>query len=552
MATKTIKTSGGDYTTLSAWEAGEQADITGLGPSVAECYSMSDTTAVVIAGWTTTASDYIRIYTPTSERHDGKWNTSKYRLTSGNSTAIDISEDFVRIDGLQLYHDGVSADNRYAVNISGTGAGAVIYVTNCILRGNNNGSWYDSGVNTTSTAVGTIYIYNNMIYDWGRSGSASHAGICINAPGAASVDAYVYNNTIQNCHYGISRLDSDIFAVNNLFSASVTADAAGTFAAGTDYNATNAASIGYTVTGGGNTHDRTSQTFTFVDAANDDFHLQSGDAGAKDFGSDLSGTFTTDIDGATRSGTWDIGADEFTSGATSHALSATAASAASTVGALILSLALAGSAASASATSGQLRAGRSMTASAASASMTAGSLTEGIALNGTSVGVSTATGTLSIGGAPGSHALSATAASTSTTTGALGLGLRLTGSAASVSTVNTAALLRGTPISGTAGSTSATAEALLSRGHALGGTSTAASVSTGTATAGYALRGTAASTSTATGVLGGGTAVVPVNLVITVSTPRQLLEQSFDRSPRRRVDVASVAKRLWQVVTRSA
>ena len=314
MATKTIKTSGGDYTTLSAWEAGEQADITGLGPSVAECYSMSDTTAVVIAGWTTTASDYIRIYTPTSERHDGKWNTSKYRLTSGNSTAIDISEDFVRLDGLQLYHDGVSADNRYAVNISGTGAGAVIYVTNCILRGNNNGGWYDSGVNTTSTAVGTIYIYNNMIYDWGRSGSASHAGICINAPGASSIDAYVYNNTIQNCRYGISRLDSDIFAVNNLFSASVTADANGTFAAGTDYNATNAASIGYTVTGSGNTHDRTSQTFTFVDSANDDFHLQSGDAGAKDFGSDLSGTFTVDIDGATRSGSWDIGADEYTAG----------------------------------------------------------------------------------------------------------------------------------------------------------------------------------------------------------------------------------------------
>ena len=239
-------------------------------------------------------------------------------------------------------------------------------------------------------------------------------------------------------------------------------------------------------------------------------------------------------------------------GPTSHALSATAASAANTVGALILSLALAGSAASASASSGQLRVGRSMSASAVSVSTISGSLIEGLALNGASAGVSSTAGALSIGGAPTSHALNATAAGTSTTTGALSLGLRLTGSVASVSTVSTAALLRGVPISGTAGSTSATAAALLSRGHALSGTSTGASVSTGTATAGYALRGTATTTSTVVGALGGGTAVVPVNLVITVSTPRQLLEQSFDRSPRRRVDVASVAKRLWQVVMRGS
>lgn len=44
-----------------------------------------------------------------------------------------------------------------------------------------------------------------------------------------------------------------------------------------------------------------------------DFHLKSG-ADAIDAGTDLSGTFTTDIDGVTRSGTWDIGADEYSAG----------------------------------------------------------------------------------------------------------------------------------------------------------------------------------------------------------------------------------------------
>jgi hypothetical protein len=63
------------------------------------------------------------------------------------------------------------------------------------------------------------------------------------------------------------------------------------------------------------TNSRTNQTFTFVDAANKDYHLAAGDAGAKDYGTSLSGSFTIDIDGETRSGTWDIGADEYVAAA---------------------------------------------------------------------------------------------------------------------------------------------------------------------------------------------------------------------------------------------
>ena len=48
----------------------------------------------------------------------------------------------------------------------------------------------------------------------------------------------------------------------------------------------------------------------FADTTAYDFHLHSSDTTAKDAGTDLSGTFTDDIDGDTRSGTWDIGADE--------------------------------------------------------------------------------------------------------------------------------------------------------------------------------------------------------------------------------------------------
>jgi hypothetical protein len=72
--------------------------------------------------------------------------------------------------------------------------------------------------------------------------------------------------------------------------------------------------MGYTVQGGGNTHDRVDQTFTFLNEAGDDFHLAATDAGARDFGVSLAGdanlAFQTDIDGEQRRITWDIGADE--------------------------------------------------------------------------------------------------------------------------------------------------------------------------------------------------------------------------------------------------
>jgi hypothetical protein len=53
----------------------------------------------------------------------------------------------------------------------------------------------------------------------------------------------------------------------------------------------------------------------FVDEDGDDFHLNASDTVAKNKGTDLSGDsylpFSDDIDGQTRSGTWDIGADEY-------------------------------------------------------------------------------------------------------------------------------------------------------------------------------------------------------------------------------------------------
>jgi len=161
--------------------------------------------------------------------------------------------------------------------------------------------------------------WNNIIYDFSTA-SYSDAGILIqNTTGTSEL----YNNTIQNSKYGLIVPSIAItIAKNNLMSSCATA-ANGNFAAGTDYNATDNASMAYTVTGGGNIHDRLSQTFTFFNEGTDDFRLASGDAGAKDFGvtDPGGGLFSADIIGTSRpvGSAWDIGAYEAAAaGAATH------------------------------------------------------------------------------------------------------------------------------------------------------------------------------------------------------------------------------------------
>lgn len=312
--TATVKSSGGDYTTLSAWETGMQSDLTtNKWIAQAEVYAMQDTTAVTIApqasGWNTDTTHYIKIYTPLSERHAGKWDATKQRLVVTNAMAIRIDVNDVRLDGLQIQLSSASAANQGGVFFRTARAAGNFRISNCIIRGPGSVAYTDiDGIQAYTAGTFTLNAWNNIIYDF----------IPITRGGGISIwdstnTFNVYNNTIQNCLNGMYRSNGTIIAKNNLMRSCTTA-ASGTFAAGTDYNATDNASMGYTVTGGGNTHDRLSQAFTFTDEAGDDFRITSADAGAKDFGvtDPGSGLFSNDIAGQSRpiGSAWDIGAYE--------------------------------------------------------------------------------------------------------------------------------------------------------------------------------------------------------------------------------------------------
>lgn len=265
----------------------------------------ADTAGVSFAGTTTSASNYIWVHTDPASKATPPWSDSKYRMSVTNATVVTINESYVRVSDLQL--ESISPTNSPRSAISNTASVGGLQVFRNLIRGHNSGTYYQ--IVMYWQASGTdAKVYDNIIYN--LSTVAGNYGIRI----VAGVAVDVYNNTIIGGAYGISNSGTSV-AINNLCQGQSSAALAGTFAAGSDYNATNRATMGYTVTGGGNTHDRTSQTFTFVDAAGGDYHLAATDAGAKDCGlSDPgAGLFLDDIDGITRTGTWDIGADEYVS-----------------------------------------------------------------------------------------------------------------------------------------------------------------------------------------------------------------------------------------------
>jgi hypothetical protein len=321
------------YVSWNSWEAAQQQDLTDNGGDIAECILESshanhtaDTTAVDISGWTTGPASYIDAKTSAAARHAGVWNTAKYRLSvTAAASSLTISEDYVRLDGLQIYNDhsaatsiGISipnytitatnndiqiknsiatvlntgaSRNAHAVYLADADAKATL-INNIFISKAGDGNTF--GVRTTSGQGATV-ILNNTVYI-GRGSAGNSYGFNF---GSASAAGTMRNNLI----YATNLLTSSAI-VNHIDDSNYNA-----------YNGTDADMTG--------ANDQQSRTFTFLDSdisdGTLDLHLASNDTGAMNLGVDLSATFTTDIDGTTRptgAGTWDIGADEYVVAAT--------------------------------------------------------------------------------------------------------------------------------------------------------------------------------------------------------------------------------------------
>lgn len=299
--TKTLKTSGGDYTTIAAFESAQQGDL-GTANEVRqlECYAFqsTDTDAVVIDGSTTSPLHYMRIYAAAGQGHGGLPGAG-YRMQAG--VGLDLADDYVRIEGISI--------NR---NDAATGTQAGIYVRNtgCVISGNLIANWCTSsgrGIMIDSATPGVSYIYNNVVY--AVSISSGGRGIFTDS---TTCTCYWYNNTVAIVRgaltgTGIMRTaTATVILKNNLVVANVAYS--GTF----DASSTNNVAARHTSNPAQGLNQYNNGCVIFEDEANNNFKLSWQDASAARQGADLSADaalpFNVDIAGVTRTAPWDIGA----------------------------------------------------------------------------------------------------------------------------------------------------------------------------------------------------------------------------------------------------
>ena len=317
------------YTSLFNWEAStENANITeptenDVNPStdlvsantimmVAAYGDGPDTTNLDINSWTTGPSNYIKIYTPTStsevgttQRHAGVWDTGKYHIEAVEKV-LDVQEEYVRIEGLQIRQTSVvqPGDSGIIVNATGT---AEYQFSHNIIREVTSTNWH-TGIEIYTVGPSSVaYIWNNVIYDFGDS----TFGYAMN-PTDPDLTSYIYNNTMYNNGNGILEDEGAVAIAKNNIAFGHTGNDYGGMDAASDNNLGEDAAIP-----GDANYVQTSQTDVqmFVDPSGsprDLYILSTSDA--HDAGADLSGDanlpFSDDIDGESRSGSWDIGADE--------------------------------------------------------------------------------------------------------------------------------------------------------------------------------------------------------------------------------------------------
>lgn len=291
---KTVKSSGGDYTTLALWEDANDGDITGVGISEVECFSTSDTSRLTINGWTTDATHYIYIHTHATGRHAGVWDGAKYNLTytagANSESAILNYENYVRIDGLQI--EMVAGAYSSTSDFYNDVTPSAIYLSNCILRGNPH--------RCILINDGTAYAWNNIAY----TVAGDYAYWCNNGT------SYVYNCSLRSAYYGI-RNSSGTCTAKNCYAKGTNAGYAyyGTIGLTTCASADTTGSVGLQSIAYNTTQ------FINVTAGSQDFHLAGTGSALYHVGTDTSGdaaplNFTTDIDGDTYYSTRSIGADD--------------------------------------------------------------------------------------------------------------------------------------------------------------------------------------------------------------------------------------------------
>lgn len=333
----TDSTQNPDYTSLSAAIIGESGDtpkkvtsadlVANNEQLTIECRASSgaaDTTRVAVTGFTTDSTRFVRVTVPSAHRHDGKWNTAKYNLTTSGNWHQDVLYGFTaghyRFEWMQV---STSAENSHVIECQPANSTvAEVRFTNCLLvhthatstRDVMRGLLYHTGAGTDHTLLlnncvlakaGTtgILFYNSQHSSYGQT----YAYNCTFSKGAHALyrhggGAATASKIVRNCIFTGQGTDIDDNGNLHVDYASYCT---------TDIETAQLDDI----TGG-----EDQVTYSFIDATAYDFRIDADATGAIDKGTDISANpdtapvapLSTDIVGTARpQGTaWDVGVFE--------------------------------------------------------------------------------------------------------------------------------------------------------------------------------------------------------------------------------------------------
>lgn len=301
----TVDTGGtGDYASLDLWEddfggVGNSGDCEGENEIArARCICTDgndDTTAVIIAGWTSTnANCYLDIYSDTSYRHSFVWPTAGliYRLNVAG-TCINVQESHVHLTGLAIRVNS-SSSWLYAVTVAAAVGG--VEIRKCVLTF-SNGTDKCAILTNAGSPDHDMVISNNLIY-----GTAYQAMRLL-----ATCANIIYANTVARCATGVVVVNGTASIKNNLVFCT-TADYSGTFT-----GSNNGYSVGAPTGATGSVNLGTDEDAIFLDAGGSNFHVHGGcaaDAAGTDLSADASEAITDDAEGDPRPTVPCLGSDE--------------------------------------------------------------------------------------------------------------------------------------------------------------------------------------------------------------------------------------------------
>lgn len=283
-----------DYTSLATWEADTDTNlVTAADGEVLTCYDDNApyNDAVTLEG-ATTSSDYFRVLRAAEGQRGTP--TSGVRFAVTVQVCIDCQENYCS------FHDIAAKAVKYVSAQTTTGfrtnlgAQNVRYIGCCGYESYNSHAAGNSAgffISNFGAGNGSAYLINCVAIDTNVSPLGYGFVQYHNAFGSVSMT--LYNCSAINTDRGISNVVGTGIAKNCIVQNS-------SILAFENITQTTCVTSGVT-----------------FDA--DGYHLDSADTGAIDQGTDLSGdgtfAFDDDIDGDTRSGDWDIGCDEYMSGA---------------------------------------------------------------------------------------------------------------------------------------------------------------------------------------------------------------------------------------------